>query len=551
VKTTATAVIVLVLVAGLLPPAAGGSLRKRVIVTGWDNPTTAEFRRSLRDLEKWPIDGVVVRALASKPGGGDFDASRAFSTSAWDRGWFSQASEDLRETHSATLTENFLLCGANPGDVDWFDDLGWGEVVRHIGTLAWLARRGGMRGLVFDPEAYTPPSKQFDYRRQTNRERYSFEEYAAKVRQRGRDVMRAVAAEFPDVVLLSYYLLSYCSEAVVAGADPSGYLAEDENGLLPAFLDGWLDVLPQSCKVVDGNEHAYLYNSELRFDGAFVRIKGECQALISAENRYRYRGLVQVGHGLFLDAYINAPGSAWFIDPHGESKAGRFGDNLRNAIVAADEYVWLYGQKGRWWPPLKPGMSWPDLIPGISLAITGAKDPREGAIMKLADLRRSGALVSLLRNAELRCGADAKPAYWSTWQEDGSRGRLTVEVDPRGPVGNVACVRGARNGCFIQTVEALPGQHFLLAVRAGQEGNGLAYLLVRWKSADGEWLPQDESTRFVLRSSGQGSPWSEIAGQVVAPDRARRLVLMLGARDQRETADLVRFSQPIVADIRP
>jgi hypothetical protein len=40
------------------------------------------------------------------------------------------------------LTDNFLIFGANPGYVDWFDDAGWREIREHCRLLARLAHEG-------------------------------------------------------------------------------------------------------------------------------------------------------------------------------------------------------------------------------------------------------------------------------------------------------------------------------------------------------------------------------------------------------------------------
>jgi hypothetical protein len=67
---------------------------------------------------------------------------------------------DLKAARSDKLTDNFLIFGANPGNVDWLDDAGWREIRQHCRLLARLAHEGGLRGLLFDPEPYTEPYKQ-------------------------------------------------------------------------------------------------------------------------------------------------------------------------------------------------------------------------------------------------------------------------------------------------------------------------------------------------------------------------------------------------------
>jgi hypothetical protein len=59
---------------------------------------------------------------------------------------------DLQAATPVTATNNFLLLNANPGDVDWFEDAGWVEITEHWRLRAWLAKHGGLKGIVFDIE---------------------------------------------------------------------------------------------------------------------------------------------------------------------------------------------------------------------------------------------------------------------------------------------------------------------------------------------------------------------------------------------------------------
>src|ERR1017187_6600057 len=188
-------------------------LPRKLITTGWDNPDTAQFRRDVRAMEQTPFDGAIIYAQGRGSDGRLFDARPAFSSNHWESTCFSSALADLRAAHSDKLTDNFLILGANPGDVDWFDDAGWKEIQEHCRLLARLAHEGGLKGLLFDPEPYTEPFKQFKYSVQPRRAEYSFDDYCRKARQRGREMMDAVISEFPDVVLFTYFLFGECSRA--------------------------------------------------------------------------------------------------------------------------------------------------------------------------------------------------------------------------------------------------------------------------------------------------------------------------------------------------
>ena len=63
----------------------------------------------------------------------------------------------------SAVTDNFLIFNANPGNVDWFDDAGWKNIVDHWRIAAWIVRQSGFKGICFDPEPYAAPHAQFQY----------------------------------------------------------------------------------------------------------------------------------------------------------------------------------------------------------------------------------------------------------------------------------------------------------------------------------------------------------------------------------------------------
>jgi hypothetical protein len=197
----------------------------------------------------------------------------------------------------------------NPGGVDFFDDAAWKNIVQHWQIAARVARRGGVRGILFDAERYTEPfeqTSQFWYRAQKNKDKHSFAQYQQKARQRGREVMQAMAREYPDITILNYFLTSYTLEAV-RSPEPQVVLEDQVYGLLISFLDGWLDVAPPGVKIVDGNENSYYYNSAEQFFRDALEIKVAGQYVVAPENRFKYRAQVQAGHALYLDRFAAKP----------------------------------------------------------------------------------------------------------------------------------------------------------------------------------------------------------------------------------------------------
>ncbi len=533
--------------AGSTPVSAGSAqLPKRLIATGWDSPDTTQFRRDLRAMEKLPFDGVILYAQGRTGDGGRFDARLAFGTNHWERSFFTQALADLKAAHSERLTDNFLLLWTNPGNVDWFDDAGWNEVAEHWRLLAWLAREGGLKGLVFDPEPYTEPFKQFQFPAQARKGQHTYEDYCGKARERGREVMRAVSAEFPNAVLFAYFLLGHCARDAANGYGLRIELERGRYGLLPAFANGLLEVLPPGAAVVDGNEDAYLYNSEAEFNAAFVRIRQECLALVSAENRLKYRAQVQVGQGIYLDAYVNPASSRWYVNGLGGPRVDRLEKNVASALRTADEYVWVYGEHARWWPPRQPGEkappTWRQVLAGADSALWRAKDPAEWARRKLASLLQRGQLTNLAVNGDFAAARNGQPESWVPWQEKGvSQGQLSQDPEVGAAGKGSACLSGVQNGCFRQEIKASPGQRFIICARVRQSGAGGGWVMARWKTWLGMWTALDHDVKFAAPAEVDASGWSQISGTATVPLGAGRLVILLGAAGQRRHSDQVWF----------
>jgi hypothetical protein len=528
---------------------------KKLIATGWDKADPERLRQNLAEMEKRPFDGVVIEVEGKVDGKRRVAMRQTFSAEPWQREWFESEVNTIRQCRFKRFTDNFVTVGANPGNVDWFDDAGWRVIVEHWRIAAWLARASGFRGLLFDPEPYTKPWSQFRYGAQPERDRHSFDDYCAKARQRGREVMRAVADEFPDMVLFCYFMNSVCA-AATRQDDPRPVLARHGYGLLPAFVDGWLDAVPPGVTMVDGCESAYRYNSVEQYLEAALLIKGACQRLVSAENRARYRAQVQVSFGIYLDAYSNPKSSSWYVDGLGGSRVERLGANVRTALRAADEFVWVYGEKNRWWPTPNTGVraeTWEEALPGCEAELGFARDPAGWARERVAALRAAGKLVNLARNggfaADEATGGDGRaaevwkegrpPAGWTSWQEEALKGTFTWDRETGATGKGSARAAGVSNGCFMQRYDARPGERYAVRAMRRLRGKGEASIRVRWQTAEEKWIA--EARDVSIFCAGPREEWSEMFGVVEVPEGADKLVILLGVAGQTSPDDVAWF----------
>jgi hypothetical protein len=529
--------------------AAGGpgaaAAQKKPIATGWDMATPARLRENLQLMEQRPFHGVVIR-FADRS---NRTLSYAFNAEVWEDAWIEEIIDDLKACGFTRFTDNFLLVNANPGDVDWFDDAGWSTVVDHWRAAARAAREGGLRGILFDPEPYRKPYRQFDYTAQAAHADHTLEEYLAKARERGREVMGAVAGEYPDLTLFCYFMNSVNAHAADRG-DPRRAAASGSYGLYPAFIDGWLDAAPPTITFVDGCESAYRFNDELQYLIAANRIKGICQQLVAPENRYKYRAQVQAGFGLYLDAYVNPPDSPWYIDPKGQPVADRLRANAETALRVADEYVWVYGEKYRWWPTPNERVNeeaWPDALPGIEEALRFAGDPLgyarefvkahpDRATNRLRNGDFSDMTVVDDQGNQTTWQEGRPPAGWGFWQRDDSSGAATWDRQVGAAAPGAARLSGVLDGCFTQAIPAEPGERYAFFGKARAEGEGDCLVRIRWQTTEAKWYASSLDRIFDAAAADEDG-WWEVAGVATVPEGAGKIVVLLIARGQLSPDD--------------
>jgi hypothetical protein len=523
---------------------------KKLIASGWDMMYNDRLQEYAGEMEKRPFDGAVLGVKGQDDDEAVVELRFAFKDEKWHLRWFSGAVAQFRAIKFRRFTDNFILFNAKPDVVDWFNDDGWRNIVEHWYIAARVAKESRFKGILFDPEPNSPQSAPFRYAVQPCRDQYSFAEYYAKARERGKEVMEVIRETYPDITLFCYFMNSANAKATGCVSPlPALPALGPSYDLYPAFIDGWLAALPPSATLVDGCETAYGFDSVQEYLEAGTTIRGACQELVSPENRTKYRAQVQVSFGVYLDAYRNPPDTPFHSGEWIASGRDRLRENVGTALRVADEYVWIYGEQCRWWPTDNQDVgeeTWPEALPGCEEVLRYVRDPVGYAREQIAKLKESEEFVNLIHNGDFGQGQpNGLPANWLStvsppsvaW--DNQKGN----EDP-----GSARMSGVTNGCVHQYYGPVePGERYAVRAFRTLRGNGIAFIRVRWWDSELGWVL--EHLDPLIFCPGPRGEWSELFGVVQIPHGADNLVIQLSVRDQPSTDDEVWFDDVEVCKI--
>ncbi len=315
--------------------------RKKLIEWGWDQPTTAFMRQHIAQMEETPFDGCVFEATYLKPGG----KKGSFTWECWGKRVFTAqelepALADLKATRFTRFQDNFLRFNTTPADLDWFDD--FDSVISNARLAARFVRDGGCKGLLFDIEQYN--FHLFDYRKQRDKETKSWDVYSAQVRRRGREVMTAFQEEYPAITV--FLPFGHSMPWVQSGRGKES-LAEKSYGLVAPFVDGLIDAANGKSRLIDGDEIAYGYQKREDFERSRRAMKHDLLPLVA--DREKYLRTVSCSFGIWMDNNWRKHGWDTVDLSKNDHPPEEFEDIVRAALDNADEYVWIYTEKPRWW----------------------------------------------------------------------------------------------------------------------------------------------------------------------------------------------------------
>ena len=270
---------------------------KKIILTGWEFSylTPADYLANAEELDKTPADGVIIYIQKNPQVGRNTSFAEIMSKPLWTDESVSDLVEPFKEmAKHRSMKHSFIKSFRAPkaARLDWRDKEAWAVVANNVAVLARLAKKVGFPGIQMDVEDYSG-RRQF-WRIESDP---PLPELKTHVRERAREVGRAIFEAYPEVTIFSYFGLSAMFFRLEEKSVESVALAKRD--LLPAFLDGLLDVMPPKARFQEGNENAYRYDHAKRdLLTAKTRNCNWYLPLISPENRNKYLTHVITGLGL-------------------------------------------------------------------------------------------------------------------------------------------------------------------------------------------------------------------------------------------------------------
>ncbi len=561
---------------GLTGDSGSGPIKKKLINRGWGAPSVEEFKEHQKLIEASPFDGVAIRFNLKDDEGKNLPVFAGGRNMAWKKEWFQPQVDILKATKSPLLKESFISTSlaVTPTEfADAFDDAGWANLVGHFRYMAWAAKQAGMRGIMLDTEAYSSTLVKFAARTQKDK---TFDEYAAKVRQRGREMMQAMSEEYPDMTLFTLFLIGGSGMSFTPDQRENIDSPRNYYNLLPAFLNGLLDSAPPTMTIVDGMEHSYPHSTEIAYLRRANAMRNRAINLIAEENRYKYRAQVQASLAIYMDAFlVNGKDvhSDVYTDPplaEGETLAERLKQSTIDALEAVDEYVWVFDERKRFWPTNGKRTDpeyWDDYIPGAVAALKEAKDPlqrqiyranREFDISEHKNAIRDTPMRNLITDGDFvpvppvpkgkapepapvaTPAPNAKPTPTpppvQTWVSKSKDGVLERNNDGNRNPGSLR-LKATTDGTWEQVIPVSPGTAYKARASVRQIGAGTAEVRFVWQDAEGKTI----STSTAKPMTSPNDAWAKVEATLIAPTNAVNLVYQLTAKGQKPERSMIWY----------
>lgn len=372
----------------------------KYIFAGWDisDVTPQEILENADKFDAAGCDGVAIGLANIFPSVGQ-DIRKSFHIAELPR-WKDEDVSSLKPvlkkfSRHRGLHHSFFRVNLAPrkSRLAWNDDAAWALCAENLAAAARLAKEVSFEGLVIDPEDY--------HKNKQNRLAAGdppWVESKALARRRGCEIFSRVFAEYPDITILSFMLLT-ADSAYAQTSDPVAYM-ESKRDLWPSFVNGILDILPPEARVNDGQEDSYHSSAaKLGYRNDAYMFHALYPKLVDPANLEKYRRQVGYAPAVYMEMFLNKEGSTWYKGPTNGSRVETLRADLVQATDVCGGYVWFWGEKHTW---LNRGKNWhkPDHrikdttwaqeLPGLFRAMAWAKDPVALYDSEVAALKQKG-----------------------------------------------------------------------------------------------------------------------------------------------------------------
>lgn len=343
---------------------------KKVIKTGQDMPNARYCRERVREMERYPFDGITIGLDAMIGEKRERLAFRWWAPEEITREQVQDSIDDLKATEFRRFTDNFLWISTQSEPLSapsWLDDDAFAKIEANMVMAATIAKECGLAGIFIDVEQYGGMKwsrwmQRFNYayahsqepsmlKRKLVERVVPYEEYAGAARRRGREMMSAMCEVYPEITILvlpgihqvakeriGVGAQRYCPDEGIEG------LASSDHGLLAPFGDGMLEGMSEEATLIDGYESSYAYTADKRFVKARSEIE---QAFDVSAVPDLYKERMQVGFGLMLDNRYNVRGG-FHTDPKNfvsnHFTPSEWGNALYFSTLNSDRYVWIWNE---------------------------------------------------------------------------------------------------------------------------------------------------------------------------------------------------------------
>jgi hypothetical protein len=234
------------------------------------------------------------------------------------------------------LEHNFLLVYATPaGSFADYDD----AVVDNFADVAQAAREVGLRGILFDNEEYFGPT----WDEEVACPGLDLSQCREQARAVGAQVMQAMSTRWPAINMMTASGPWISEPLTYTRLEHMGYNdIAHANAVWGSFAIGMLEAAAGSAaSYIDGGG-IYIQRSlddlALAYDWFRHGMARESE-LVPAETRDLYADEIEIAFGVydFPDEYRGKV-----------SDASIWRQDIADALVAADEYVWAYSERFNW-----------------------------------------------------------------------------------------------------------------------------------------------------------------------------------------------------------